>query len=211
LLGFAGSPWTLANFMLDGGSSKNHERALQLLRQDRALLNTLLEKLTVAVTKFLRQQIEAGVDAVQIFDSHGGLLPNDLFEAGSGEWIRRIISEIDDAIPVIVFSKGARDWSTLFSLGANVIGLDPDVDLTTARESFPSDIALQGNLNPELLIHFSPEELAAKTSQLLEKMRGRPGYIFNLGHGVPPGAPLENIASVVRTVREFSNNTSAQP
>ena len=205
LLGFAGSPWTLANFMLDGGSSKNHARALQLLREDRALLDTLLEKLTVGVTKFLRAQIAAGVDAVQIFDSHGGLLPDELFAAGSGEWMRRIIAEIDEDIPVIVFAKGARDWPTLLSLGANVIGLDPAVDLADARKLFPDDIAIQGNLAPELLVDFTPAELEVKTTVLLEKMRGRPGYIFNLGHGVPPGAPLENIGRVVRTVRSFGH------
>lgn len=210
LLGFAGSPWTLANFMLDGGSSKNHECALHLLRTDRALLNRLMEKLTMAVTKFLRAQIAAGVDAVQIFDSHGGLLPDDLFEMGSGEWMRRIIAEIDDCIPVIVFSKGTRDWNTLLSLGANAVGLGPEVDLATARKQFPTDIAVQGNLDPELLLHLSPEELAIKTTQLLEKMRGRAGYIFNLGHGVPPSAPLESIARVVRTVREFSHNNSVR-
>jgi uroporphyrinogen decarboxylase len=210
LLGFAGSPWTLANFMLDGGSSKNHERALHLLRNDRPLLNRLLEKLAIGVTKFLRSQIAAGVDAVQIFDSHGGLLPDDLFEIGSGEWMRRIITEIDDCIPVIVFSKGARDWETLLSLGANVVGLGPEMDLAKARKLFPADVAIQGNLDPEMLLHLTPQELTFKTSQLLEKMRGRPGYIFNLGHGVPPAAPLDNIASVVWTVREFSNDNSVR-
>ncbi len=210
LLGFAGSPWTLANFMLDGGSSKNHQRALQLLREDRALLNTLLEKLAVAVTKFLRAQIAAGVDAVQLFDSHGGLLPDELFEAGSGEWMRRIIADIDEEIPVIVFSKGARDWETLLSLRANVIGIDPAMDLAAVRELFPADIAIQGNLDPELLLHLSPHELEVKTLRLLEKMRGRPGHIFNLGHGVPPAAPLENIARVVRTVREFTNDNAVR-
>jgi uroporphyrinogen decarboxylase len=205
LLGFAGSPWTLANFMLDGGSSKNHAQGLRLLREDRALLNVLLEKLTVGVTRFIRAQIAAGVDAVQLFDSHGGLLPNELFEAGSGEWLRRIIAEIDDSIPVIVFSKGARDWKTLLTLGANVIGIDPAFDLAEARQMFPRDIAIQGNLDPELLLHLTPDELEVKTAQLLEKMRGRPGYIFNLGHGVPPAAPLENIGRVVKTVRSFGN------
>jgi uroporphyrinogen decarboxylase len=208
LLGFAGSPWTLANFMLDGGSSKNHERALRLLREDRALLTSLLEKLTVAVTRFLRAQINAGVDAVQIFDSHGGLLPDDLFEAGSGEWMRRIISEIGEEVPVIVFAKGARDWDTLLALGAKVIGIDPAFDLARARDLFPPGIGIQGNLDPELLLRLTPEELAARTTELLEVMRGRPGYIFNLGHGVPPAAPLANIASVVKTVRAFSNDGS---
>lgn len=210
LLGFAGSPWTLANFMLDGGSAKNHERALHLLQNERALFKRLLEKITVAVTRFLRAQVDAGVDAVQIFDSHGGLLPKDLFEAGSGEWMRRVIAEIDDCIPVIVFSKGAHDWETLFSLGANAIGLGPEIDLATARKLFPADLAIQGNLDPELLLHLTPEELAVKTRRLLEQMRGRAGYIFNLGHGVPPAAPLDNIASVVRTVREFSHDNSVR-
>jgi uroporphyrinogen decarboxylase len=206
LIGFVGSPWTLANFMLEGGSSKNHERALHLLREDRPLLNTLLQKLTVGVTKFLRSQIAAGVDAVQIFDTHGGLLPDELFEAGSGEWMRRIIAEIGDTVPVIVFAKGAHDWKTLLSLGANVIGIGPEFDLAEARRAFPADVAIQGNLDPEQLLHLKPDELEVKTTELLEKMRGRAGYIFNLGHGVPPAAPLENIGCVVRTVREFSND-----
>ena len=124
--------------------------------------------------------------------------------------MRRIITEIDDCIPVIVFSKGARDWETLLSLGANVVGLGPEMDLAKARKLFPADVAIQGNLDPEMLLHLTPQELTFKTSQLLEKMRGRPGYIFNLGHGVPPAAPLDNIASVVWTVREFSNDNSVR-
>jgi uroporphyrinogen decarboxylase len=158
------------------------------------------------VTRFLRAQIAAGVDAIQLFDSHGGLLPDDLFEAGSGEWMRRIISEIDQDIPVIVFAKGARDWKTLLALGAKVVGLDPAFDLADARTMFPPHIGIQGNLAPELLLQLTPDELEAKTTEILEKMRGRPGYIFNLGHGVPPAAPLENIGRVVQTVREFHND-----
>jgi len=211
LLGFAGSPWTLANFMLEGGSSKHHERAPRLLRQDRPLLNTLLEKLTEAVTRLLRAQIAAGADAVQIFDSHGGLLPDDLFEAGSGAWMRRIIADIDPDIPVIVFAKGARNWNSLLTLGARVIGIDPAFDLGKARDLFPPDVAIQGNLDPESLLHLMPEALAFKTTQMLETMRGRPGYIFNLGHGVPPATPLDNIASVVKTVREFRNHDAVRP
>ena len=206
MLGFAGSPWTLANFMLEGGSSKNHERAMHLLQQDRPLLDKLLEKLTVAVTRFLRSQILAGVDAVQIFDTHGGLLPDALFEAGSGEWMRRIVAGIGDTVPVIVFAKGARDWNTLLGLGASVIGIDSALDLAAVRKLFPPAVGIQGNLDPELLLHLTPDELEVKTTRILEKMRGRPGYIFNLGHGVPPAAPLENLARVVRTVREFGND-----
>ncbi len=209
LLGFAGSPWTLANFMLDGGSSKNHTGALRLLREDPALLRTLLEKLTTAVTRFLRAQIAAGADAVQIFDTHGALLPGELFEAGSGEWMRRIIAGLGGTVPVIAFSKGARDWNTLTTLGANVLGIDPALELSEARQVIPKHIAIQGNLDPELLLNLAPDELEAKTRQILQQMQGRPGHIFNLGHGVPPATPLENIARVVETVQSFSSENRA--
>ena len=203
LLGFAGSPWTLANFMLEGGSTKHHSHALNWLTHDRPLFDRLMEKLTATVTAFLRMQVAAGVDAIQLFDSHGGDLPDALFNAGSGDWMRRIISEIDESVPVIVFSKGTRDWNTLLSLGANVIGIDQHFPLTEARRIIPADTAIQGNLDPLCLTDFTPAATAAKTQELLETMRGRPGYIFNLGHGVPPGASLENIGAVVDTVRKF--------
>jgi uroporphyrinogen decarboxylase len=203
LLGFAGSPWTLANFMLEGGSSKQHTRALDLLIHDRPLFDRLMEKLTRAVTAFLQMQIVAGVDAIQLFDSHGGELPPGLFSTGSGEWLRRIISEIDDSVPVIVFSKGTRDWNTLLNLGADVIGIDHHIAMEKARTLIPDGVALQGNLDPQCLVQFSPKEVTEKTQCLLETMRGRPGYIFNLGHGVPPGASLESISAVVQTVRRF--------
>jgi uroporphyrinogen decarboxylase len=204
LLGFAGSPWTLANFMLDGGSARHHGRALQCLMQDRPLFEQLMRKLTRVVTAFLQMQIDAGVDAIQLFDSHGGLLPGELFAAGSGEWLRRIIAAIDGSVPVIVFSKGTRDWDTLLHLGADVIGLDQHFPLSKARQILPANVAIQGNLDPLCLTDFTPGEVAAKTQHLLEIMHGRRGYIFNLGHGVPPGASLENIAAVINTVRSFN-------
>lgn len=207
LIGFAGAPWTLANFMLEGGSAKNPGRGLEMLRQNPTVLNLLLEKLTAAVSRYLRQQIRAGVDAVQIFDTHGGLLPSELFQAGSGQWLRRIVEELDGEVPVIVFSKGCRNWDSLFNLGANVLGIGPEVDLAEARRTFPADLAMQGNLDPDLLERLGPEELRLATSDMLRKMRGRPGYIFNLGHGVPPGAPLENIAAVVNTVQSSHEQT----
>lgn len=203
LLGFSGAPWTLANFMLDGGSAKQHTQALRLLRSNRKLLDALMEKLTGAVITYLKAQIAAGADAVQIFDTHAGLLADDVFAAASGQWIQRIVEAIDGQVPVIVFAKGTRDWQTMFNLGADVLGLDPAFDLARARREFPADVAIQGNLDPELLLNLTPAELEVKTGQLLEKLRGRPGHIFNLGHGVPPTTPLENIASVVNTVKKF--------
>jgi uroporphyrinogen decarboxylase len=209
LLGFAGSPWTLANFMLEGGSAKHHTRALQWLVHDRRLFDRLMEKLTQGIIAFLQMQIAAGVDAIQLFDSHGGVLPPELFSSGSGEWLRRIIAEIDDSVPVIVFSKGTRDWNTLLNLGADVIGIDAQFPLEEARRIVPANVALQGNLDPQCLVQFSPKEAALKAERLLQTMRWRPGYIFNLGHGVPPGASLENIAAVVQSVRQFHNTQGA--
>lgn len=207
LIGFSGSPWTLANFMLDGGSSKKHERAMHLLRHDRVLLRGLLEKLTQAVIEYLKAQIEAGAEVVQIFDTLAGLLPDELFNAASGEWIRRIVDAIGGRVPVIVFAKGTRDFRTLWGLGAHVLSLDSSLDLAEVRRRFPLELGIQGNLDPELLLQGPVSLLREKTSQILETMRGRSGYIFNLGHGVPPATPLEHLACVVETVQSFRSET----
>jgi uroporphyrinogen decarboxylase len=203
LLGFAGSPWTLANFMLEGGSAGAHTQALQLFRRDRALFDALSEELTRAVTEFLQMQINAGVDAIQIFDSLGGLLPVEDFDAASGRWIRTIVSALNGQVPVIVYSKGTRNWPSLIQTGAQAIGIDHDMDLAEANRQLPAHVAIQGNLRPDLLARAEPQSVAAQTTRLLELMRGRDGYIFNLGHGVPPEAKMENLEALVRTVQNF--------
>jgi uroporphyrinogen decarboxylase len=207
LIGFSGSPWTLATFMIEGGGGvRQSSRALALLREEPKIYFALAEKLTVAVTAYLKMQIAAGVDAVQIFDSHGGQLTPTEFQEASGRWMRDIISAIripHSALPVIVFSLGTHgNWPDLVATGANVIGVDWQTSLAEARRSLPENIGIQGNLDPALLTT-TPEKVAAETSRLLEEMRGRHGYIFNLGHGVPPDAKLENIAALVETVRSF--------
>lgn len=202
LLGFAGSPWTLANFMLDGGSAKEHVGGLRLFREDRWAFESLMDKLTAAVVEFLRAQIQAGVDAVQIFDSVGGLLAEEDFKAASGVWIREIIAGLGGAAPVIVFSKGTRDWPTLYGTGADVIGVDHGISLAEARLKIPDGIGIQGNLDPEVLVTETPELVAGRVRGLLETMRGREGYIFNLGHGLPPNANLECVQAIIDTIRE---------
>ena len=201
LLGFAGSPWTLANFMLDGGSAKEHSGGLRLFTSDRWAFERLCAKLTEAVTLFLREQIRAGVDAVQIFDSLGGLLPNRDFRAASGVWIREIVAGLAGSVPVIVFSKGTRDWPSLLELGANAIGIDHGISLSEVRRILPSRMAMQGNLAPEQLAMENPEQISARVSAIIHEMRGRDGFIFNLGHGLPPNARLENIQAIVDTIR----------
>jgi uroporphyrinogen decarboxylase len=204
LLGFAGSPWTLATFMMEGGSAEKHTRALNLIRKERKTYNALAEKLTAAVTAYLEMQIEAGVDAIQIFDSHGGLLAPAEFQEASGRWMKEIISRLGGRVPVIVFSLGTHgNWDDLLATGASVLGIDWRFPLTDARRLLPARIGLQGNLAPALLSDDTPEKVAAETLQLLEVMRERKGYIFNLGHGVPPDAKLENIAALVETVKHF--------
>ena len=202
LLGFAGSPWTLANFMLEGGSVKDCGKALGLLHHQPAVFHALFEKLTQAVTQFLKMQIAAGVDAVQIFDSHGGLLSAQDFEGASGRWIKEIIAGLGAKVPVIVFSKGThQSWKTLADTGAQVIGIDHGVRLSEVRPHLPAHLAMQGNLDPALLVEATPEAICEETAGLLAQMEGRDGHIFNLGHGLPPAARIENIEALISTVR----------
>jgi uroporphyrinogen decarboxylase len=204
LLGFAGSPWTLANFMLEGGSAKRYTKGYELFRADRRLFDSLCEKLTEAVTIFLQMQIDAGVDAVQIFDSHGGFAPPKYFNALSGRWIKRVINNLAGRVPVILFSKGANsNWSDLVASGADVLSVDWNVRLGELRNRLPTNVGLQGNLHPSLLVNAAPGEIAVATGRLLAEMRGSNGYIFNLGHGVPPSARLDCIERLVATVRNF--------
>ena len=221
LIGFSGSPWTLATFMMEGGSAKPPTRALALFREDSKTYCALAEKLTAAVTLYLQMQIAAGADALQIFDSHGGHLPAADFQEASGRWMRDIIAAIgtpasgtarsanssqravpEAGVPITVFSLGTHgNWNDLAATGANVLGIDWQFSLAEARQLIPEGIGLQGNLNPALLAEATPEKVAAETRRLLAEMRGRNGHIFNLGHGVPPTAKLENIAALVETVR----------
>jgi uroporphyrinogen decarboxylase len=203
LIGFAGSPWTLANFMLEGGSTKEFTRAKNLFHTRPDIFTALMEKLTAAVTRLLQMQIGAGVDVVQIFDSLGGLLPESAFATASANWMKQIIAGLNSNVPVIVFSKDVHGhWDTLVDTGANILGIDSGVRLADIRTKLPANIGVQGNLDPFLLLT-TPEKVAAETNLILTEMRGRNGHIFNLGHGVPPEAKLENISTIVETVRNF--------
>jgi uroporphyrinogen decarboxylase len=203
LIGFAGSPWTLANYMIEGGGVKEYAKAKTLFYADRRLFTRLLDKLTRAVTAFLQLQIDAGADAVQVFDSFGGFLSDGDFAAASGRWMKRIIASLKGRAPVIVFSKGAHgSWGELVDTGAQVLGVDWNVRLAAVAAQLPPRVGVQGNLDPFLLTT-TPEAVAAETRRILREMRGRPGHIFNLGHGVPPNAKLENIERLVAAVRGF--------
>jgi uroporphyrinogen decarboxylase len=201
LIGFAGSPWTLANFMVEGGGVKDYTKAKALFHSDPRLFNRLMEKLTDAVARFLQLQIDAGVDAVQIFDSLGGVLSDGDFAAASATWMQRIVARLRKQVPVIVFAKGAHgNWDDLVKTGAQILGVDWNIRLAEVRDRLPARVGVQGNLDPFLLTT-NPEAVAAGAKRILREMRGRTGHIFNLGHGVPPAAKLENIQSLVDSVR----------
>jgi len=211
LLGFAGSPWTLANFMLEGGSVKEYTKAKELFYSDPRMFSRLLEKLAHAISGFLQLQIDAGADAVQIFDSLGGLLSEGSFTAASACWMKQIITSLRGKVPVIVFSKGTHgNWDDMLATGAQVLGIDSNVRLGELRTHLPERVAVQGNLDP-FLLSTTPEVVAAETNRILRELNGRAGHIFNLGHGVPPTAKLENIESLVSTVRSFKSAKSAKP
>ena len=201
LIGFAGSPWTIANFMIQGGGVRDYTKAKALFYSDRLIFNRLMEKLTAAVTRYLNMQIDSGADAVQIFDSLGGELGDSVFPEASARWIKEIVAGLKQRVPVIVFSKGAHgNWPSLVDTGATVLGVDWNARLSEIRERVPANIAVQGNLDPFVLAT-NPEVVATETKRILGEMKGKPGHIFNLGHGVPPSAKLENIHALVDTIR----------
>jgi uroporphyrinogen decarboxylase len=205
LIGFAGSPWTLANFMIEGGGVKEYTKAKALFYSEPQLFARLLEKLTKAVSRFLQLQIDAGVEAVQIFDSLGGVLSDGSFCEASAVWMKRIVASLDGRVPVIVFAKGTHgNWAELIGTGAQVLGVDWNIKLAEVAARLPDMVAVQGNLDPYLLAT-TPETVRAETRRILREMRGRAGHVFNLGHGVPPNAKLENIASLVETVRAYEH------
>ncbi|MDB6025876.1 MAG: uroporphyrinogen decarboxylase [Verrucomicrobiales bacterium] len=202
LIGFAGSPWTLANYMLEG-SAKEFTKAKALFYSDHALFCRLLQKITDAVTIFLKMQIDAGADVVQIFDSNGGVLSDSMFDAASGQWMQQIVAALKKEVPVTVFSRGSNgSWDSLVRTGANVLSVDWTMNLRAVRDSLPANVGVQGNLDP-FLLNTNPQVVAAESNRLLNQMRGAHGFIFNLGHGVPPTSTLENIEALVTTVRNF--------
>jgi uroporphyrinogen decarboxylase len=203
LLGFGGSPWTLATYMVEGGSSDDYARIKQLFYTDRAFFDDLMGKLTAALIGYFKMQIRAGADAIQLFDSWGGIIAGQDYEAASLRWMRAIIAALPKDFPVILYAKGVNSQLTdLAFSGARVLGVDWTVDLGVARRLVPSNVCLQGNLDP-VLMNTTPEIVRHETMRLLESMRGTAGHILNLGHGIMPEAKLECMQSLVDTVTSW--------
>ncbi len=205
LLGFGGSPWTLATYMLEGGSADDFERSKAVFYSDRAFFNALMAKLTTALIGYFQMQIRAGADAIQIFDSWGGIIAGQDYEAASLRWIREIIAALPKDFPVILYAKGTSSQLTdqAFS-GASVLAVDWTVDLSVIRKLVPGNIALQGNLDP-VLMNTTPGIVQRETARLLESMRGANGHIFNLGHGIMPEARIECVEALVNTVTNWKS------
>jgi uroporphyrinogen decarboxylase len=200
LLGFGGSPWTLAAYMVEGGGSEDFARIKSLFYTDRATFDALLEKLTAALIAYFQMQIAAGADAIQIFDSWGGVIAGPDYEAASLQWIRRIIAALPAGFPIILFAKGtAPHLAAQGGSGARVLSVDWTCDLAAVRRTLPARVAVQGNLDPVLLLT-TPAIVRHEVERLLESMRGTRGHVFNLGHGITPQARLECVGALVETV-----------
>ena len=202
VIGFGGAPWTLATYMVEGGSSRDYRRAKELYWNDRDSFDALMQKITDASIGYFQLQIEAGVDAIQLFDSWAGVLGPEMFWDASAKWMAKIRAALPDT-PVICFPKGAHQHlDDIKRVGANVIGVDWTTDLAAVRRA-AGDMGVQGNLDPTLM-GTNPEIVAAQTQKLLESMRGLNGHIANLGHGVSPHARIDCMEAFVRTIKDFS-------
>lgn len=200
LIGFSGSPWTLACYMLQGEGSRDFGRAKRCLYETPELMHALLKTLANHITHYLNAQIDAGVNAVMLFDTWGGLLTPSCYEHFSLHYMKEIISNIKKEVPVILFSKGAGQWlERMASSGADALGLDWTINIDDAFNRVGDKVALQGNLDPSVLLS-SPARIQKEVKQLMDSVGGRPGHIFNLGHGITPDVPVENMQALVEAV-----------
>lgn len=205
LIGFAGSPWTVATYMVEGGSSKTFKHIKTLMYREPAALHALLTKLTNITVDYLNMQIEAGADVVQIFDSWGGVLTTDTYQEFSLAYMRKILAGLkasgNESVPVILFTKGGGNWlESLANSGCQAVGLDWTVELAQARNRIGDQVALQGNLDPFAL--YGAKETLTETVKRLCKVYGRDtGYVFNLGHGIDKDTPIEHVELMIETIR----------
>ncbi len=202
LIGFAGSPWTLATYMIEGGSAVQFQKVKEFFFSEPELFHALLGKITDAVTDYVEMQIEAGVEAIQVFDSWGGICSGNTYEACSLQWIRRIVAAVNGRVPVLLFAKGLHSRiDDLAATGVQAVSVDWTAELGKLRTNAPASLALQGNLDP-VLLNLAPEIVAREAKVILDAVGGRPGHIFNLGHGISPQARIDSVEALVRTVRE---------
>lgn len=222
LIGFSGSPWTLACYMIEGGGSRDFSVAKQMLYSRKDLIQKILNINTRSVSEYLTLQIDAGAQAVMIFDTWGGLLTTEDYLKYSLDPMSKIIKDIRskpkyDSVPIILFTKGGGIWlNDIAHSGANVLGLDWTIDLARAREainqSTNAPIAIQGNLDPSILLA-DPKEIEVRVQKCFDNLASAKvgngsnpldGHIFNLGHGISQFTPPDNVATLVAKVKQCS-------
>ncbi len=205
LIGFVGAPFTLASYMIEGGGSRHYLQTKRLMYGEPAAWNALLTKIVDVLGPYAAAQVKAGADAIQVFDSWVGALSPGDYETYILPHSKRLIETIQRTeVPVIHFGTGAGSYLDLqHKAGGDVLGLDWRVRLDEAWASINHEPAVQGNLDP--LVLFAPlEEIRRQVEDVLRRAGGRPGHIFNLGHGILPETPVDNVRAVVEMVREFS-------
>ena len=203
LIGFSGAPFTLASYLTEGGGSKNYVHTKRLMYNDRGAWHAMMSLIAASLVKYLNAQIEAGAQAVQLFDSWVGCLSPDDYREYVLPHTRAVIQNITPGVPVIHFGTGTAALLELMrEAGGDVIGLDWRVRLDEGWQRVGHDVAVMGNLDPVALFA-EREELLAHAKRVLNQAGGRAGHIFNLGHGILPETPVENVIALVDFVREF--------
>ncbi len=209
LIGFAGSPWTVATYMVEGRSSREFEKIKALAAEEPAVLETLLNVVAETTIEYLNAQIESGAQAVMIFDTWGATLEGDDYRRFSLSAMQRILDGLNrqkygHTIPIILFTKGAGPLlADLADTDCDALGVDWTTDLETARELTGDKVALQGNLNPAVLRE-SPEVIEERVAEVLQSYGQGPGHVFNLGHGITPDIDPDHLGVVIDAVRKLS-------
>ena len=209
LIGFTGSPWTLATYMVEGGSSKDFSRVKTMAYDQPELMHALLSLLADAVADYLCAQVDAGAQALQIFDTWGGALSAGAYREYSLKYMQRIISRLPTEadgrrVPVIVFTKGGGQWlNAIAACGAQAVGIDWTTDIGTARSLVGERVALQGNMDP-MMLFASPQRIREEVGTILTGFGHGSGHVFNLGHGITPGVNPDHVTAFVDAVQELS-------
>jgi uroporphyrinogen decarboxylase len=206
LIGFAGAPFTVATYMVEGGGSRNFERIKSLLFRDPECAAELLRKVSIATSEYLESQIEAGADAIMMFDTHAGLLGPEEYDRYAAQPVEDVLSRVRPGVPRIYYSQGtAGSLKRVGRLPVQVVGLDFRTDLGVARDVLGPALAVQGNLDPAALLG-PAEDVVRRAKAILAANGGRPGHIMNLGHGILPTTSPAVVQALVDTVREWRNH-----
>lgn len=209
LIGFSGSPWTLATYMVEGGGTKEYSKVKGMMFDRPDLMHKLLDTVAQSVTSYLNAQIAAGAQAVQIFDTWGGVLTPRDYKEFSLRYMEQIVSGLTREsegrkVPVILFTKGGGQWlEAMAATGCDALGLDWTTDIGDARKRVGSKVALQGNMDPSTL-YAAPERIRAEVATILESYGSGPGHVFNLGHGIHQHVEPEHAKAFVEAVHELS-------